>query len=121
MNDEEADPPITCVLVYDPPMRFKASGLCSGRQLGTVETVHTPAVTLQKLTDHGLRGDALVLGQERPTVTESVLRPLIVPDILRIVGEVITNHVDDPAQLSQQRRCSPPEAPVREELRQRLG
>jgi hypothetical protein len=73
--------------MYDPPTRFKAGGLGGRRQIGTVEAVHTPAVALEKFADHGLRRDALVLGQERPPVTETILCPLVVPDVLRVVGE----------------------------------
>jgi hypothetical protein len=61
--------------------------------------VHAPAIAFEKLADHRLRRDALVLRQERPPVVEAVLDPLVVADVLRIVGEVITDDVDGPPGL----------------------
>ncbi|BFU42381.1 hypothetical protein KRMM14A1004_06180 [Krasilnikovia sp. MM14-A1004] len=121
MNDEEPHAPITCMLMYHSSMCIKSGGLCHSGQIGTIEAVHTPAVALEKLADHRLRGDSLVLRKKRPPTAEAMINPHIVADVLGIVGEVIADDVDDPAPLHQQRRRPPAETPVREELRRQLG
>jgi hypothetical protein len=83
--------------------------------------VHTPAVALKQRTYHGLRGDALILRQERPTLPKPVFSPFVVSDVLRVVSKMITDEMNDPPPRHQQGWCTPTKAPVGEELRRRLG
>lgn len=120
MDDEETHPSVACSLMYGPAMRLEAGSLGTRREVCTVQAVHAAVITLQQFTNDSLCTDSLVLREQRPALAKAMLDPLIISHIFRVVREMITNEMNDPAPLDEQRRGSPTETPVREELRRRL-
>ncbi len=107
MDHEEPDASIQNVLVDHPSVRLKTSGLSGGRQVGAVQAVDASAIAIQQFTHGRLCRDSLVLGQQRPPATQTVLRPDVISHVLCVVGEVVSNDVDEPSPLSQKLRRTP--------------
>jgi hypothetical protein len=120
MDDEEAHPSVACSLMYGSAMRLEAGSLGTGREVRAVQAVHAAVITLQQFTNNSLGSDSLVLREQRPALAKTMLDPLVISDIFRVIREMITNEMNDPAPLDEQRRGSPTETPVRKELRRRL-
>lgn len=91
-----------------------------GWQLGAAQALDGEPCRDNAVEDRQLVTNALVLGEERPTLFEAILDPLIVAGELTIGGKDVGHEVNPPACRDQGSGGALAQAAIDEELRLRL-